>query len=152
MAMNETQLAKKLTENNVAYRVCRHPPVFNVPEACAALGVKPQEIVKNLLLKDGKGFFLCVLRGCDKLDFKTIAAARGGGKPSLARPEDVERETGVKAGSVNLFSFPHVLIDEKARLLKELNIHPDDNATTVFAETQGALALVKHAQYGSYAK
>ncbi|MBS3070552.1 hypothetical protein J4220_03530 [Candidatus Micrarchaeota archaeon] len=150
--MNETQLESILKENDASYEIKRHKPVFNIHEACLELGIKPEDEVKNLLMKDSKGFFLLIACGNTKADFSALSKARGGGKVSLASAEEVKQNTGVDVGSVNLFSYPVVFVDERILSLKTVNTHPDDNSVTFFIETSKALGLLKEKTIGSFCK
>jgi len=150
--MNEAQLESFLKENGVAYEIIRHKPVFNIEEACAELGVTPDEEVKNLLLKDGKGFFLLIAVGSTRIDFKALSKIRSGGRVSLANPEEVKEKTGVEVGSVNLFSYPIVYVDGRVTGLKKLNTHPDDNSVTFMMEAGKALELLKEKTVGNFCK
>lgn len=150
--MDEKKLLNMLDNNLAAYRVVRHKPVFNIEEACRELGTTPGQEVKNLLCKDTNGFFLFVTRGDMRVDFNALRKSRGTPKVSMASPDEVKTKTGVAIGSVNLFSFPAVYLDESVRALPELNIHPDDNTVTVFVKTEDALRLVPGAVFGSFSK
>ena len=148
--MNERQLSELLNGKKVEYKILRHKPVFNIQEASAELGVKPEEEVKNILLKDGKGFFLLIAVGNTKIDFKAVQIARGTKKTRFAFPDEVKQQTGVENGSVNLFSYPAVYVDSKVILLKEINVHPDDNSVTFILETSQALGLLENKTIGKY--
>ncbi|MBI5228841.1 hypothetical protein HY991_01935 [Candidatus Micrarchaeota archaeon] len=150
--MNEQRLIAMLELNHIEHRIVRHAPVYNIAEACSELGKKPKEEVKNLLLKDEKGFFLLVILGDRKADLKALQIARKTKKISLATPEEVKEKTGVSVGAVNLFSYPIVYVDYSVCSLEEINVHPDDNSVTVFAETTGALKLLKNPVFGSFSK
>ncbi len=150
--MNEAQLESFLKENGVGYEIKRHKPVFNIHEACLELGLKPEEEVKNLLMKDSKGFFLLIACGNTKADFKALSKTRGGGKVSLASAEEVKQNTGVDVGSVNLFSYPIVYVDERILSLKKINSHPDDNAVTFFIDASKALELLKDKTVGNFCR
>jgi len=150
--MDEKAFTQLLESNGIAYRVMRHKPVYTVAESCAERGAKPEEETKNLLLKDGKGFFLLVLPGDRRADFTALAKARGGGRAALATPQEVKEQTCVEVGAVNLFSHPVVFVDERVLALPQLFIHPDDNAVSVCVETKAALSLVKAPVFGKFSK
>ena len=61
--MDEENLAKLLSEKRISYRIDRHKPVYNIAEASEVEGISPDKIVKNILMKDDRGFFLVVLCG-----------------------------------------------------------------------------------------
>jgi hypothetical protein len=92
------------------------------------------------------------VRGDTRADFDALAKKRGTKRVMLATPDDVYKKTGVKIGSVNLFSWPDVFIDESVTRLPEINVHPDDNAVTVFVKTDDILRLVPKAVIGKFSK
>jgi len=149
--MKQSALEAMLKKAGISYRVVRHKPVFTVAEACAELKITPDAVVKNILLKDDKGFFVVVIQGDRKMDFGAIAKLRSTAKVMMASPEEVKDETGVEIGSVSLLSFPDVLVESGVKSLSELNIHPDDNKVTLFVSID-ALNLVKKLVVGDFAK
>jgi hypothetical protein len=150
--MDERELIATLEQAKAHFRVMRHKPVFNIPQACEALHVLPSQVAKNLLLSDDFGVFMLLVRGDTRADFDALAKKRGTKRVMLATPDDVYKKTGVKIGSVNLFSWPDVFIDESVTRLPEINVHPDDNAVTVFVKTDDILRLVPKAVIGKFSK
>jgi Ala-tRNA(Pro) deacylase len=130
--MDEEALSKFLSERNIPFRVTHHKAVYTVAESAEAEGTDPSKIVKNILLKDDNGFFLAVLTGDKKFDFVKLRVIRKTKKIRMATPEEVKEKTGVEIGSVNLFSYPEVVVDSAVASLEEINTHPDDNAKTVY--------------------
>lgn len=150
--MDENELKGLLDSRGIKFEIKRHKPVFNIEEACRELGVDPEHEVKNLLLKDETGFFMVILTGNALVDFNSVRKARGVKKVRLALPEEVKAKTGVEIGSVNLFSFPTVLLDRKVTELPTLNTHPDDNSVTFFIPTADALGLLENMVVGDFSK
>ena len=148
--MNEQQLTQLLDSKGIPYRVIRHKPVFNIEEACRELGVSPDAEVKNLLLKDDRGFFLLIAVGSTRVNYKAVAAARGTKKVRMAQADEVKEKTGVEVGSVNLFSYSEVLVDSRVVALAEINTHPDDNTITLMIPTGPALGLLKNKTVGEF--
>lgn len=93
-------LSRYLDERGVDFKIVvpgRATPT--VPEAAAALGVHPEQIVKSLVFqgKDGDRV-LVIARGTAKIDRRKLAAASGMRKPQLAPAEVVLAITGYPAG------------------------------------------------------
>jgi len=125
-----------LAKGDIPFRITHHKAVYTVAESSLMEGVKPDKIVKNILLKDDRGFFLAVLRGDKRIDFGKIKILRKSGKVGMATLAEVKEQTGVDIGTVNLFSYPVVVVDAGVLELTEINVHPDDNATTVYFSTK----------------
>ena len=78
-------------------------------DAEKALGLDSKYIIKCLLLKSKKDEYVgAIIRGCDRLDFKTLEAISGYKGLRLAKEEDIRRELGFEIGGV-----PAVIFSEK---------------------------------------
>jgi len=148
--VNEQQLSQLFDSKGIPYRVIRHKPVFNTAEACAELGILPGKDVKFLLLKDDRGFFLLIAVGNTRVDYKAVRAARGTRKVRMAFANEVKEQTGVEVGSVNLFSYPEVLVDRRATTLDEIGTHPDDNSVTFMIPAGKAIDLLENKSIGEF--
>jgi prolyl-tRNA editing enzyme YbaK/EbsC (Cys-tRNA(Pro) deacylase) len=93
-------------------------PMPTVPLAAAAIGVRPEQILKSLLFKDRRGAFVLVIAcGTGRIASDRLAAVAGLDRPRLADPETVFRVTGYPAGGVapvGHASPVRVLIDRRA--------------------------------------
>ncbi len=78
-------------------------------DAEKALGLDSKHIIKCLLLKSKKDEYLgAIIRGSDRLDFKTLEAISGYKGLRLAKEEDIRSELGFEVGGV-----PAVIFSEK---------------------------------------
>lgn len=74
-------------------------PTPTVPDAAAALGVTPSQIIKSLLYTDGNGgVVLAILSGASRVDRGRLAAASGHARLKMAPAELVLTRTGYPAG------------------------------------------------------
>lgn len=137
-------MAKFLSEHHIPFKVASHKPVYNIAEASEAEGIHPSKVVKNILMKDEKGFFLIVLCGDTRCDFDKIRDFRRTKRVRMATPEEVKTQTGVDVGAVNLFSCPEVIADNGVLKLKEINCHPDDNTKTIYFPVQYLKDVLPH--------
>ncbi len=70
-------------------------------EAAEALGLDPARVFKTLFTSvDGK-LVVGIVPVSSQLDLKALAAAAGGKKAVMARPEDAERATGYVVGGIS---------------------------------------------------
>lgn len=120
----ELASAKLLEEKGVDYRVVeligRAVTVEDVVRY-AKDGVDPDEICKTIILKDRGGLMHAVfLRGGDRIDFKKLRGLIG--KASVAAPEEVEEDTGVKPGAVCPLTLEVPLyVDERVFMKERIN-------------------------------
>ncbi len=78
-------------------------------DAEKALGLDSKYIIKCLLLKSKKDEYIgAIIRGSDRLDFKTLEAISGYKGLRLAKEEDIRRELGFDIGGV-----PAIIFSEK---------------------------------------
>ena len=78
-------------------------------DAEKALGLDSKYIIKCLLLKSKKDEYIgAIIRGSDRLDFKSLEAISGYKGLRLAKEEDIRSELGFEVGGV-----PAVIFSEK---------------------------------------
>lgn len=71
-------------------------------EAAAELGADPDRVFKTLLADvDGVGLVVGVVPVSGTLDLKALAAAAGGKRAAMARPDVAERRTGYVVGGIS---------------------------------------------------
>ena len=89
-------------------------------EAAEAIGVDPDRVFKTLLAEvDGLGLVVGVVPVSGMLDLKAIAAAAGGKRATMARPDVAERKTGYVVGGISPIGQRTPLptfVDETAQL------------------------------------
>jgi len=73
-------------------------PVKTVEQAVRASGVPKRKIVKSIVLVGGKTPILVIVDGEAKVSFKKLREMFG--KVRMAKPEEVQKFTGYKIGSV----------------------------------------------------
>lgn len=113
-----------LTRAGIAFTVHEYhhdpaAPSFGL-EAAAALGVEPDRVFKTLLAEvDGVGLVVGIVPVSGSLDLKSLAAAVGGKRATMAAPALAERRTGYVVGGISPIGqrtpLPTV-IDETAQL------------------------------------
>ncbi|HMM43197.1 MAG TPA: YbaK/EbsC family protein [Thermomicrobiales bacterium] len=74
-------------------------PTPTAPDAAAALGVEPGQIIKSLLFTDGDGgVVLAILSGASRVDRARLAATTGHRRLKMAPADVVLARTGYPAG------------------------------------------------------
>jgi len=115
LGLTEFKSVKKLLDQNeIAYAVSEHAPVYTSEEAAKVRGVELKTGVKALVLKTDRGSLVVGLIAANRrIDLKKLAKAIGVRKLQLASAAEVFRATGCEVGSVhpfgNLFGLPTYL-------------------------------------------
>lgn len=100
----EEKIVSILKNNNIAYDVFEHEPVYTNPTMAAALNVSESETVKSLVvMTKEKEMVVLVMPGDKKVEWKKAAADIGTKKISFAKPEQVLEKVGCEVGCVPPF-------------------------------------------------
>lgn len=117
-------MAAWMVERGIAGELIRPgEPTPTVETAAAALGVKPEQVIKSLLfLVDGSPH-LVLVRGTARVNTKKLLHAVGGKKARIATRDEVEAITGFPVGGTPPFAHRKatpVLIDHGVPALDEI--------------------------------
>ncbi|UFJ41068.1 YbaK/EbsC family protein [Brevibacillus humidisoli] len=88
-----------------------------VEDAARVLGVEPGQIAKSILFRAGEQYGLFVAAGDVKVSAKVVKALLGG-KPRMAKPQEVEEVTGFRVGGVCPFALAQevpIFLDESMK-------------------------------------
>jgi prolyl-tRNA editing enzyme YbaK/EbsC (Cys-tRNA(Pro) deacylase) len=100
----EERIRKMMEEREIPVECTVHVPVYTIPEAALALGVKQSQTVKSLVLKTkGETFIVLILPGDKKMDWKLLVQQLKTKKLELAKPEEVLNLIGCEVGCVPPF-------------------------------------------------
>ncbi len=98
--MNTEDLKNFIEEHNINAEILElGTETKTARQAAEALGVGINQIVKSIVLTDGKEGILVVLRGSDKIDMKKLYNYTGK-TWRMAKPDEVEKLSGYKIGAV----------------------------------------------------
>lgn len=118
-------------------------------EAAGRLGLDPASVLKTLLADVDGGLVVAVVPVSGQLDLKSLAAAVGGKRASMAEPSVAERATGYVVGGISplgqkrrhptvvdesALGFPVVYVSAGRRGV-DLGIAPDDLVRLLDART-----------------
>ncbi len=93
-----------LADNNIAYEVFTHEPVFTNPAMADALGVDETATVKSIVAVTKEDeLIVIVLPGNQRIDWKLTARCAGTKKVTFAKPERVSQVVGCEVGCVPPF-------------------------------------------------
>ena len=102
---------KELFESkNIKYEVSEHEKVHTSEEAASVRGEKVEEGAKALIFRSEGKFYMFVIAGNERIDYKKAKEEIGKDRISMATPEEVKEVSGVEVGAVpplgNLFNIP----------------------------------------------
>ena len=99
----QTRVTEILDRNRIKYKVKPHSrKVYTCQEAAAERGVKVNQIVKCMIVKDLEDdFYIALLPGDKKLNLKKLAKILNQKKVKIASKKEVERITGYILGAVS---------------------------------------------------
>jgi Ala-tRNA(Pro) deacylase len=128
------RVEEKLRQAGVPFSVTRHAPVYTSEEAAAVRGTPLASGAKALVVKAGEAFVLLVLPADRKLESKTARASLGVKALRFAAPEEVDRLTGLKPGSIppfgSLFGLP-THCDPALGANEAINFNAGDHSVSV---------------------
>ncbi len=139
--MEKERVLEILAEKGIAFTVDEHPPVYTIEEMEQANLPYPEDICKNLFLRDAKGkrHFLVVLEKDKRADLRLLADRLGSGKLSFASEERLMRLLGLERGAVTplgiLNDAEHaveMVFDRDLMNHSRLGVHPCVNTATVW--------------------
>jgi prolyl-tRNA editing enzyme YbaK/EbsC (Cys-tRNA(Pro) deacylase) len=96
-------IIKLLNDNHIQYRLTEHEPVRTSIEAANVRGVDLKTGVKAMVIKAKDKFYLMVLPGDKKLDWKKVKSILNVKEVRFATEEEAEKLTHVEMGSVPPF-------------------------------------------------
>ena len=139
-----------LEDRGIGFESMRHDPVYTIDDMLALDMPHPEQIAKNLFLRDDKkrNYYLVVSREDRKVDLKALREVLGSRPLSMASEDDLWRFLKLRKGAVTPFG---VLNDSEARVDlvidsffegSAMGIHPNDNTCTVWIGTSDLLSVI----------
>ncbi len=122
------KVTKFLEKNKTKFNILKHRTVFTAFDAAQTLKVKLNEIIKSLMIKVDKDYYLVALPANKNLDFKQLKKAieqRGGKVKKISFPSEKEitKVFKVKPGTLTGFGTLHkvkTVIDKDLKKVKDV--------------------------------
>ena len=130
-----------LAQHQIPHTWVEHPAVFTIEEMMQLQLEAPEDVAKNLFLRDAKGkrHFLVVIREDKRADLKTLGEKIGVGRLSFASEERLMKYLGLTKGSVTPLGVLNdtdcaveVIFDADWKDAPSIGVHPNDNTASVF--------------------
>ncbi|HJE97978.1 MAG TPA: prolyl-tRNA editing protein [Ligilactobacillus acidipiscis] len=146
-----------LQKNKITYREKQHEAVWTANDATSLKDFN-FPVIKNLFLKKKKSdqFFLCLLVGQKKVNFKSLAPQLqvSRSKLTFATEEELTSVLGLKPGYVTPLALTHdtdnrvtVVLDYDLQKVHSIGIHPNTNVATVFVKYTDLLKIIGATQH-----
>lgn len=95
---------KALDDSGLAASVTVHGPVSSLQEAAAVRGVRPEQVLKSIVVRRGEGELVFVLvPGGRSIAWPRLRALLGVSRLSLASRDEAEQSTGYVPGTITPF-------------------------------------------------
>ncbi len=93
-----------LTASGIDFTLTTHGPVNSLEEAAAARGLRPEDIVRTIVVRRGPGDYLFVLvPGGRQISWPKLRALLGVNKMKLPSAEEAREVTGYERGTITPF-------------------------------------------------
>lgn len=143
--------SNKVTEfldfRGIKYKLVMHSkPVFTVEEAAKERGIIKNEMVKSIVVTDGKDVFLACIPGDKRLDLEKLRSYLRCGRLSLARAPDVIKFTGYEVGAVTplLLKNPmRIVFDLDFKYRTNLSVSTGSHNAGIILSSSDLINLVK---------
>ncbi|MFH1210931.1 MAG: YbaK/EbsC family protein [archaeon] len=145
-ALFSNKVTKFLDDKKVEYKLVVHSkPVFTVEEAAKERGIIKHEMVKSIVVTDGKDVFLACVPGDKRLDLEKLRSFLKCGTLSLARAPDVMKFTGYEVGAVTPLLLEHpvrIVFDLDFKYRTDLSVSTGSHDAGVILSSKDLFNLV----------
>lgn len=148
--MTRSELLKLLDSSGIPYEITEHVPVYTIEEMLKANLPHPEEIAKNLFVRDDKkrNYYLITVKEDRVIKLKAFQEQFGTRKLSFASENDLMTKLGLTKGAVTPFG----LLNDEDKMVqffidKEfisgiMGIHPLENTATVWIKGADLIKLI----------
>lgn len=100
-------VSRVLTERGIPHQVFQHSgPVESLQQAALERGQTPNQVVRSIVFRLGKGDFIMVLvAGPNQISWQSLRAFLGQSRLTMANDDEVFKATGYRPGSVSPFGL-----------------------------------------------
>lgn len=108
--MSQPRATAAITASGIEFDVTEHGPVSSLNEAAAARGMRPEQILKSIVVRRGAGDFLFVLvPGGRTISWPKLRAVLGVSRLSMPSADEARDVTGYARGTITPFGSMTVL-------------------------------------------
>lgn len=151
MALTKQDVIDLLDSKKIQYEIVEHPAVFTIDEMLECNLPHPEQIAKNLFVRDDKKqkYYLITCLEDKKINLKEFRNEHGTRPLSFASEDDLMAKMGVIRGAVTPLGILNndakdvIVFFDKDFEHKLMGIHPCDNTATVYVNARDVVKLIK---------
>jgi Cys-tRNA(Pro) deacylase len=148
-------VSQYLRDLDIPHRVFRHPgPVNSLEQAAVERGQEPDQVVRSILFRLGKGEYAMVLMaGPRQISWKVLRSYFGRSRLTTARREEVLQVTGYELGAVSPFGLPaplRILVDGSVLEQQEVSIGSGIRGVTIIIQTADLMRALGDVEIGKF--
>jgi Cys-tRNA(Pro)/Cys-tRNA(Cys) deacylase len=153
--IDSTRVTRELESLGVPHRLFRHPgPVHSLEQAARERGQKPEQVVRSIVFRVGKGEYLMVLAaGPRQVSWAALRSYLGKSRITMASEEEVRVATGSPLGAVSPFGLPEpmrLLIDASVLEQDEVSLGSGERFATIIMKRQDLLSALGEVETGDF--
>ena len=138
-------LTKALADRGIPYELLEHPRTDRAVDEAAALGLKPKEVAKTIVMSTGERNVRVVLPGSERVDMHKLRELLETGKDlHLLTEERLEREYGeFELGAVPPVggADDEVIIDQRVAALRDVVFEAGDHDHSIRVAASDLVSL-----------
>lgn len=148
-------VSEALTTLNIPHREFVHPGlVTSLEQAAEERGQRPNQVVRSLLFRIGKGdYVMLLIAGPEQVSWPALRSYLGQSRLTTASREEVLQVTGYPIGGVGPFGLPQplrMLVDQSVLDEEEVSIGSGVRGTTVIIKTADLMKGLGNAEIGVF--
>lgn len=152
---SDPPVSQFLRERGIPHRVYRHPgPVNSLEQAAFERGQQPEQVIRSILFRLGKGEYAMVLMaGPSQISWRALREYLGRSRLTTAKREEVLQVTGYELGAVSPFGLPaplRLLVDASVLEQEEISIGSGERGVTVILRVDDLMRALDQAEVGQF--
>jgi Cys-tRNA(Pro)/Cys-tRNA(Cys) deacylase len=152
-----TPVTEALETAGIPYRFFRHPgQVSSLEQAARERGQEPQQVIRSILFRLGKGEFAMVLiAGPAQVSWPALRSYLGQSRLTMASQEEILAVTGYSIGAVSPLGLPkpmRILVDNSVVQEGEISIGSGVRYTTVILKSADLLKALGEVEMDDFVK
>ena len=158
MPISKDGIETLLKSLDISYELVCHPAVYTIDQMLALDLPHPEDIVKNLFLRDAKkrNYYLLCIKEDKHADLKKFRQLLGSTPLSFASEADLAAILSLEKGSVTPFG---ILNDEECMVQVffdrdfcggKMGVHPNENTATIWLDADDLFRII--VQHGNPVK
>jgi Cys-tRNA(Pro)/Cys-tRNA(Cys) deacylase len=144
-----------LTQHGIAHRIFRHQgSIHSLEQAAKERGQAPDQVVRSILFRLGKGEFVMVLApGPQQISWPELRTYLGQSRLTMATDDEVVQVTGYRPGSVSPFGLPaplRILADEEVFAHEEISLGSGERGVAIIMRASDLKAVLTGLEIGKF--